>query len=92
MKKIGNVLVVEPHGFGICEDCGDMEELRPCGPGRSNVCVSCAMKTPEILQSLMMENVNRMMKQTTVAVGPQGQVLSTRQANDDHQDLISRRN
>lgn len=31
----------------VCEDCGELGELRPYGPGGTNVCFPCGMKDEE---------------------------------------------
>ena len=46
-ERIGNVFVVAKETPQQCDDCGNIEELRPYGPNGSSVCYECAMKDPE---------------------------------------------
>jgi hypothetical protein len=43
-RKSGKWLVVEVERDGKCEDCGQVDELRPYGKNGANVCFDCAMK------------------------------------------------
>jgi hypothetical protein len=73
-QKIGSTLVITTEEPGLCEDCGETAELRPYGPGRTNVCIDCAMKTPEILEALMTEKLSSDLRGCTSVVGPEGQL------------------
>ncbi len=42
-----HTILLEPEKPQQCDDCGEIAELRPYGPGGSVVCFECAMKTPE---------------------------------------------
>jgi len=39
--------IIESEAAQQCDDCGDIKELRPYGPGGSSVCFDCAMKDRE---------------------------------------------
>ncbi len=41
------IVFTEAESPAKCEDCGEMKELRPYGPGGSRVCFQCAMKDEE---------------------------------------------
>ena len=43
-ERIGNVFVVAAETPQQCDDCGEIQELRPYGPGGSLVCFDCGMK------------------------------------------------
>lgn len=45
--KIGDTLVIAAEGSAKCEQCGNVEELRPYGKNGANVCFDCAMKDEE---------------------------------------------
>ena len=45
-RKVDNMVIIEPEPEpdAKCEMCGNMDELRPYGPGGMKVCFSCGMK------------------------------------------------
>jgi len=46
--KINDVFVAYTEKSQQCDDCGEIEELRPYGPpGKTMICFSCAMKDPK---------------------------------------------
>jgi hypothetical protein len=45
-RRAGDTFIAEPERRQQCDDCGQIEELRPYGPGGSAVCFDCAMKDP----------------------------------------------
>lgn len=46
-KKVGNIVHIEVEPAGVCEFCGETEELRPYGPNNERICFACAMKDEE---------------------------------------------
>lgn len=55
MTRMGSgFIVIEDEPDGICEMCGNEDDIRPYGPDHPtedrpmNVCFPCGMKTPEI--------------------------------------------
>ena len=72
--KIGSVLLVEHTPPAVCETCGDVAELRPYGPGKTNVCVLCALKDPANLERLVTEAMTEALVGVTTVVAPDGQV------------------
>ncbi len=48
-EKIGNVVVVSVEAPRECQFCHKTKECRPYGPGKRDICHSCAMATPEML-------------------------------------------
>lgn len=55
--KIGNVLFIKAEEPSVCEFCGKLEELRPYGPNKENICFDCAMKDPETTKKKFQELV-----------------------------------
>jgi len=48
----GQVIIMgEPDG--VCELCGEVNELRPYGPNGENICFSCGMKDKETTEKQM---------------------------------------
>ena len=41
------MLIVESENPQQCDDCGEIRELRPYGPGGSMICFQCSEKDPE---------------------------------------------
>lgn len=58
---------VDEHGVvwimeeppGRCELCGAIEETRPYGPNREQICFSCGEKDPETTKARFFELVDR---------------------------------
>lgn len=42
--KLPGVVLIEPEDDETCEDCGNVDETRPYGPGGKRVCFDCMMK------------------------------------------------
>jgi hypothetical protein len=40
----GNLNELVEIGFGNCEVCGNLDELRPYGKGGQKICIECGMK------------------------------------------------
>lgn len=49
----GGRAIIEPEPEQQCDDCGQLAELRPYGPGGSKVCHPCGMKDPEGMRRRM---------------------------------------
>ena len=47
-KRIGNLAILDAEPSMICSHCGKIAEVRPYGPGGSEICHDCASATPEM--------------------------------------------
>jgi hypothetical protein len=87
-ELIGNVLCISDNeNVAACEDCGETRDLRPYGPGGTNVCVECAEKTPQIMRGLMTRALAQKLSAAILLVGPEGQVVRNGQpltGNNEH--------
>jgi hypothetical protein len=45
--KVDTTVFIEDENPQQCDDCGNIDELRPYGPGGSMVCFDCGMKDEE---------------------------------------------
>lgn len=52
-RRIGNIAIICPEPDGVCELCGETDELRPYGPKGERICHNCAMKDPEATERQM---------------------------------------
>lgn len=43
-QKIGPISLIYEEKPQVCDDCGEVRELRPYGPNNSMICLDCAMK------------------------------------------------
>lgn len=55
-RKIGKLVIIEPEPDLICSYCGKVTETRPYGPGGTEICATCAKKTPE-MKAIMYHNM-----------------------------------
>lgn len=46
-KRIGNVIIIAPEEPQQCDECGEIDELRPYGKDGRCICYGCAMKDPK---------------------------------------------
>jgi hypothetical protein len=47
-RKIGDLLVIEPVDPKVCFVCGKVEDTRPYGPNREEICFNCMISDPEL--------------------------------------------
>lgn len=47
------VVVIEVEEDGICEECGNKDELRPYGENFKRICYDCGQKNPELTQRML---------------------------------------
>jgi hypothetical protein len=62
VMKIGKVNVIghpDEAKPQKCEDCGQMDELRPYGKDGANVCFDCAMKDEENATRMFVNRLDR---------------------------------
>ena len=52
-RRVGRFVIIHEEEPQQCDDCGNVAELRPYGPGGSKVCFPCAMKTPDVMDEAM---------------------------------------
>ena len=45
--QLQGATILQAQPDAACDSCGDIAELRPYGPGGSNICLPCAMKDEE---------------------------------------------
>lgn len=45
-RRIGDTIIIEPEPPAPCENCGEVEELRPYGPNGQRICFDCGQKIP----------------------------------------------
>lgn len=45
-ERINGVLVIKQERPQQCDLCGQIDELRPYGPGGAKICYPCGMKDP----------------------------------------------
>jgi hypothetical protein len=57
-KVIGSTIIIEPEPDGKCELCGKIDELRPYGPNKENICYECGMKNEDATDAAIQERFN----------------------------------
>jgi hypothetical protein len=72
--KIGAVLLIESTPPTVCESCGQTAELRPYGPGGTNICVMCGLKDPVAFEERMVKAMKKALEGVTTVVAPNGMV------------------
>lgn len=81
---VRSVMVVsEGENVAACQECGEVGDLRPYGPGGREICVECGMKDPEGTQSRMVDVLEKQLEAATAIVGPGGEVLRKGRAGED---------
>jgi hypothetical protein len=71
-EKVGTSIVLKPTAPATCEECGNVAELRPYGPGGKNICIDCGMKDPEGTQKRMMAALEAQLEGATHVVVAEG--------------------
>ncbi len=52
-RRIKGVAVIEVEPDMICHECGKVAEVRPYGPGFSEICFDCGAKDPVLTMTNM---------------------------------------
>lgn len=52
-ERINNLIIIAPEPKDICDLCGKVDELRPCGPNGELICYDCGMKNEEVTNRMM---------------------------------------
>jgi hypothetical protein len=52
-KNINGVPIICEEPDGVCELCGNTDELRPYGPKGENICFDCGMKNEKQTAKMM---------------------------------------
>lgn len=57
-RKSGSFFIIEGESDGVCELCGKIDELRPYGPNKENICFACGMKDQETTDRMLDARMN----------------------------------
>jgi hypothetical protein len=57
-KGDDGIFYIVPEPVGRCELCGAVEETRPYGPNREQICFDCGEKDPDTTKRRFLERID----------------------------------
>jgi len=73
-----------------CDDCGNIDEVRPYGPNKSCVCPDCAAKDPHGTMTRMFMDIKNMSEEEASSHATRFLIIYPNAFDRDHPDQFKR--